>query len=234
MVQIEAGVTRASPQQIQAFFIASTECSFADFNKFLRELRAVCDKIPDPAARLQAVAPRLVGADIDQTRLEGLLQRDPRRVSDKLPIDRIDWHAAAAYCAWNGLVLPTPAEWSLAAFGNGNRFQYPWGADWSTDPQQRNTNNKGLAEVDQGGLSWRQADGKTLHHLGGNAAEWLAAEPGSATAPQAGGRYNDSDSKAREAASGTMSQVEKSDTRQGVGFRTALRPRTFIGQSWPR
>ena len=234
MVQIESGTTRASAQQIQAFFIASTECSLGDFNKFLRELRAAVENIKDPAARLQAVAPRLVGAEINQERLGSLLNKEERRASDKLPVDRIDWHAAAAYCAWNGLVLPTRPEWALAAFGPGNRFPYPWGPDWSNDPQQRNPNNKQLAEVDAGGLSWRKPEGKSLHHLGGNVAEWLAAEPGATSAPQAGGRYNDSDSKAREAAGGAMSDVEKTDLRQGVGFRTALRPRTFIGQLWPR
>jgi formylglycine-generating enzyme required for sulfatase activity len=235
MVQIEAGTTRLSAQQVQAFFLAPTECSSGDFNKFLKELHAAVDNIKDPAAKLQAVAPRFVGADLNQERLQSLLDREQRRVSDKLPADKIDWHAAAAYCAWNGLALPTPAEWSLAAFGPGNRFAYPWGPEWSNDPQQRNTNNQKLAEVDAGGLSWRKADGKSmLHHLGGNVAEWLAAEPGATTAPQAGGRYNDSDSKAREAAGGVMSSFEKTDTRLGVGFRTALRPRTFIGQLWPR
>jgi formylglycine-generating enzyme required for sulfatase activity len=235
MVQIEAGTTRASPQQVQAFFIAATECSFGDFNKFLLELRAAVANVKDPAARLQAIAPRLVGAEITQERLESLLNREVRRVSDKLPVDRLDWHAAAAYCAWNGLVLPTPAEWALAAFGPGNQFQFPWGPQWSNDPQQRNPNDKQPAEVDAGGLSWRKSQGKSLHHLGGNVAEWLAPEQqGSASAPQAGGKYNDSEGNAKERAGGQMPSMDKTDSRPGFGFRTALRPRTFIGQLWPR
>jgi formylglycine-generating enzyme required for sulfatase activity len=220
---------------VQAFFIAATECSFGDFNKFLLELRAAVANVKDPAARLQAIAPRLVGAEITQERLESLLNREVRRVSDKLPVDRLDWHAAAAYCAWNGLVLPTPAEWALAAFGPGNQFQFPWGPQWSNDPQQRNPNDKQPAEVDAGGLSWRKSQGKSLHHLGGNVAEWLAPEQqGSASAPQAGGKYNDSEGNAKERAGGQMPSMDKTDSRPGFGFRTALRPRTFIGQLWPR
>lgn len=233
MVPIAAGGLRNPPASVDAFFVAATECSRAEFVAFQTELRAAVAGKATPAERLAAVEARLAGLGLTAERLQQVLDFEPSRGGDRTPVHRVTWYAAAACAAWSGRVLPTHAEWALAAFGDNNANEFPWGAGWASSSDKRNISDD-VVEVDAGGNSWRVANGTKLHHLAGNVAEWLAADVAAPQANLAGGRFSDREANAKEQARGGLISAAKDDGQKGFGFRTVLRPRQFAPLQWPQ
>ena len=91
----------------------------------------------------------------------------------------------------------------------------------------RNSSTKAVA-ADFGGLSWRSSPRGDIHHVAGNAAEWLQLEPGSKTGTLAGGSFHDSSEDQRRFASGRFRTAELTAALPGFGFRMVLRPRDFL------
>lgn len=91
------------------------------------------------------------------------------------PVVGVSWDDADAYCRWKEKRLPSEAEWEKAARGTDGR-RYPWGNQVPT---------KDLANFALGArFSYNQVlqpvgsreDGKSpygLHHMAGNAYEWV-------------------------------------------------------------
>jgi formylglycine-generating enzyme required for sulfatase activity len=47
--------------------------------------------------------------------------------ADNRPVNCVTWYDAYAFCIWDGGFLPTEGEWELAASGDGDQLDYPWG-----------------------------------------------------------------------------------------------------------
>ncbi len=116
----------------------------------------------------------------------------------KLPIVGVNWHQAAAFCRWHGLVLPTEAQWERAARGNdptpGPKDQpkrYPWGEESPTCLVANVASGSAdcFDHVLAVGSLPKGASADGVQDLAGNAAEWTrdwygGYSEGQADAPQ--------------------------------------------------
>jgi len=90
-----------------------------------------------------------------------------------LPAVPVTWFGAALYAAWNGMRLPTEAEWERAAQARNAADPYPWGTAPIT-PRLASVDTDDLAELREVGDLRNGVSGSGCLHMVGNAWEWTA------------------------------------------------------------
>jgi formylglycine-generating enzyme len=92
--------------------------------------------------------------------------------TEAYPVNCVTWYEAAAFCMWDGGVLPTEVEWNFAASGGNDQRAWPW----TLDPDAGVTSMVAVYGFSNGPFPVGNADGgegRWLHQdLAGNVAEW--------------------------------------------------------------
>ncbi len=131
--------------KVSAFYIDQTEVTNAAYQEFVR---ATGSAVP------------------------GRWQRTwPPPGTDNLPVTRVSWDDAAAFCHWASKRLPTEAEWELAARSNDGRL-FPWGNDF--EPQRANTLDSQSQRPRPVGSYPQGASPFGVLDMAGNVWEWTA------------------------------------------------------------
>ena len=114
------------------------------------------------------------------------------------PINCVDWNQATAYCAAQGLRLPTEEEWEYAARGTDGRL-FPWGNTAPTNQlcwdgagndlgEGNRKNTCAVSSYSSGNSPFGLAD------MSGNVWEWTSSTfGGGAARVYRGGGWNDYD-----------------------------------------
>lgn len=104
-------------------------------------------------------------------------QTNPKLMGTDLPVTRVSWDDAEAYCEWAGGHLPTEAAWEYAARGGSEGLKYPWGNQFDprlansfrTDPKLKRPFTE-TVPVRRLGMG----NGFDLFDMVGNAREWTS------------------------------------------------------------
>lgn len=85
------------------------------------------------------------------------------------PVANVTWDEAVAYCRWQGMRLPTEAEWEKACRGGSRAHKYPWG---DADPDETRAHFDSVRGPT--GVCSYEPNGYGLCDMAGNVWEWTA------------------------------------------------------------
>ncbi len=156
--------------------------------------------------------------------------------TDDLPVTRVSWNDADAYCRWRAkrdkldFRLPTEDEWEHAARGTDNP-RYPWGNDWrpgAADVAMRNAKSPKPVTTISGG----DKTSNGIVGMAGNVSEWTAAMfnpyPGSSYKATSGDlacrvvRSGNFESTSNSTRSGYRGWEKETTRNEKYGFRLAV------------
>ncbi|MDO8303690.1 MAG: SUMF1/EgtB/PvdO family nonheme iron enzyme, partial [Sedimentisphaerales bacterium] len=166
-------------------------------------------EIDNPVRTLEIATFSMDKYEVTQSDFERVMGSNPSKFKgSKLPVERVTWHEADAYCKKVGKRLPTEWEWEKAAKA-GSRTAYYWGdtaesgkanfcdrnceGDWKSsqfDDGYKNTSPVGSYAP----------NGYGLYDMAGNVWEWTASDyDNTGRKVLRGGSWNDSPYDSRTA-----------------------------------
>ncbi|NIY14966.1 MAG: SUMF1/EgtB/PvdO family nonheme iron enzyme [Nitrospinaceae bacterium] len=106
-----------------------------------------------------------------------------------LPVEKVNWHEADAYCRKLGKRLPTEWEWELAARAGSDTTFY-----WGDSLQEADAHgwHKKNASKKTHPVGEKQPNAFGLHDMAGNVWEWTASDHENGGKVQRGGSWRNS------------------------------------------
>jgi formylglycine-generating enzyme required for sulfatase activity len=139
----------------------------------------------------------------------------------KYPVVLVDWHDAAAFCAWAGKTLPSEEQWEKAARGTDGR-SFPWGDEF--DENKCNCWLTGIRDVTPVDKFPQGASPYGCQDMSGNVWEWTNS-PRRLGYEVRGGSYFEGDVRVRCYVSDDFRPWPRAEVKgRNCGFRCCYVP----------